>query len=163
MRSLHVLLIVLASCFGAGNVFGAEDDAPPYYLTDTELDKKLGVDEKIEAPKEYVWVVYFHKVPGCDNCQLMSKYTFDTVKELFANEVKARKIVLRYQDFENKKNIELVRRLNISSPTLAIIQIRDGKPVKAKRAAEIWSEAADKENFMFYVEMEIRAYADGLK
>jgi hypothetical protein len=139
-----------------------EDDKPPYYLTDAELDKKLGVDEKNEAPKEYVWVVYFHQVPGCDNCRLMSKYAYETVKESFADEVKNRKIVLRYQDFEDKKNIELVRRLNVNSPTLVIIQVRDGKPVKAKRALEIWSHAADRENLMFYLEAEIKAYAGEL-
>ncbi len=59
MRQLPVLMVVLLSLLTASYVMGEEkkekeDNRPPYYLTDTELDKKLGVDEQAEAPKEYV-------------------------------------------------------------------------------------------------------------
>ena len=164
MRPFPLLLFVLAACLTALNVFGAEkkEDKPPYYLTDAELDKKLGVDEKAEAPTEYVWVVYFHRVPGCDTCQLMSKYIYETVKERFGDGVEEKKIVLRYKNFEEKKNADLVKKLGIKSPSLAVIQIKDGKMVKAKLADKIWSLAAEKKKFLDYVEKEIKVYADEL-
>ncbi|MDR0310847.1 MAG: hypothetical protein LBJ21_04605 [Acidobacteriota bacterium] len=40
------------------------NENPLYYLTDAELDKFLGVSEKTVAPKEYVRLIYFHRVPG---------------------------------------------------------------------------------------------------
>jgi len=150
-------------CFAVSTVFCAEktdEDKPPYYLTDAELDKKLGVDEKVDAPKEYVWVIYFHRVPGCDTCQLMSKYIYETIKERFGGDVKGRKIVLRYRDFEEKKNADLVKKLGIKSPSLAVIQIKDGKMAKAKPAAKIWSLAAEKDKFIDYVEKEIKSYQE---
>ena len=135
-----------------------EDNRPPYYLADAELDKKLGVDEKTETPKEYVQVIYFHRVPGCDACQLMSKYVYETVKRLFADDVKEKRIVLRYRNFEEEKNADLVEKLGIKSPSLAVIQIEDGEMVKAKLAGKIWSLVAEKEKFIRYVAEEMKSY-----
>jgi len=161
MRLLPAALIVFVSLFTVSHALGQEkkeDDKPPYYLTDAQLDKKLGVDEKAKAPEEFVWLIYFHRVPGCDTCQLMSKYIYETVEKRFVEEVKNKQIVLRYKNFEDKKNADLVKRFNIKSPMLVVVQIKDGKLVKAKHAEEIWPLAADKKKFIDYVEKEIKAY-----
>jgi DNA-binding protein len=171
MRLLPTLLFVLAVCIAAPSAISTEkkeEEKPPYYLTDAELDKKLGVAEKdetqrVEAPKEYVWVVYFHRVPGCDTCQLMSKYIYETIEKRFGDNVKGKEIVLRYQNFEDRKNAALVTRLGIRSPMLAIIQIKDGRLVKAKLADKVWALAADKDKFIDYVEKEIKIYTEELK
>jgi hypothetical protein len=166
MRLLPVLLFVLTACFAVAHVCNAqtkEEEKPPYYLTDAELDKKLGIDEKADAPKEYIWVVYFHRVPGCATCQLMSKYIYETVEKRFGDDVKGKNIVLRFQNFEERKNAALVQRLAIKSPMLAIIQVKDGKLVKAKHADKVWTLAAEKEKFMDYVEKEIKTYIEELK
>jgi hypothetical protein len=170
MRLLPALLFVLAVCIAAPRAISTEkkeEEKPPYYLTDAELDKKLGVadDEalKVEAPKEYIWVVYFHRVPGCATCQLMSKYIYETVEKRFGDQVKGKEIVLRFQNFEERKNAALVQRLGIKSPMLAIIQVKDGKLVKAKHADKVWTLAADKDKFIDYVEKEIKTYAEELK
>ena len=145
-----------------------KDDRPPYYLTDEELDKKLGVDGSADentqkAPDQFVWVVYFHRVPGCDTCQLMSKYVYETIDTRFSDDVKVKDIVLRYRNFEEKKNADLVKKLNIKSPSLAIMIVKNGKLSKAKLAGKIWSLASDKKKFMDYVEEEINAYKSQLK
>ena len=168
MRLLSVPLIVFVSLFTASQIMGQvkvekEDTRPPYYLTEAELDKKLGIDEKTEASKEYIWVVYFHRVPGCDTCQLMAKYIYETVAERFADDVKERQIVLRYRNFEEPKNAALVKMLNIKSPSLAIIHVKDGKLVKAKFAGKIWSLASEKEKFMEHIEEEIKSFLSDQK
>jgi len=166
MRFLPITLIAFVSLFTVSHVLGQEkkeDDKPPYYLTDAQLDKKLGVDEKAKAPEEFVWLIYFHRVPGCATCQLMSKYIYETVEKCFADDVKEKQIVLRYKNFEDKKNADLVKRFNIKSPMLVVVQIKDGKLVKAKHAEEIWPLAGDKKKFMDYVEKEIELYTEPQK
>ena len=160
MRLFSVALIVFVSLFTLSQVLGQakQDDRPPYYLTDAELDKKLKVDEKTEAPSEYIWLIYFHRVPGCSTCQLMSKYIYETVEKSFADDVKGKNIVLRYRNLDDVKNADLVKRFNIRSPMLVIVQVKDGKLVKAKHADKIWSLAAEKEKFLEYVEKEIKSY-----
>ena len=167
MKRMLVFLFVLPAVVLSPTVVQADDkkkdDKPPYYLTDEELDKKLGVDAEAESPEAFVWVVYFHRVPGCDTCQLMSKYVYEAVDTRFSDDVKSKEIVLRYRNLEEKKNADLIKKLKIKSPSLAIMIVKDGKPVKAKMAGKIWSLAKDKDEFMDYVEKEINAYKSQLK
>lgn len=135
-----------------------KDDKAPYYLTDGELDEKLGVDADAETPETFVWVVYFHRVPGCDTCQLMSKYVYETVDTRFKGDTKIKDVVLRYRNLEDKKNAGLVKRLKVKSPSLAVMIVKDGKPAKAKLAGKIWSHAKDKDEFTDYVAKEIDSY-----
>jgi hypothetical protein len=134
----------------------------PYYLTEVELDKKLGVDEKVEVPKEYVWVVYFHRIPSCDTCLLMTQYTYETIEQRFGDEVKQKIIVFRYMNFEEEQNTDLVEKLGIKVPMLAVIKINDGKMEKAKLARKVWILAAEKDEFIDYVEKEIKLYTEEL-
>jgi len=161
VKQLSIALIVSSFLLAAPSIFGAEkeeNDQPPCYLTDADLDKKFGVDEKDQALTEYVWVIYFHQVPVCGTCQLMVKFIYETIHEHFIEEVKGRRLVLRYRDFESEQNAALVKRLGIKSPSLVVSQIKNGKMVKAKLPGKIWSLAAEKEKFMAYVAKEIQSY-----
>lgn len=167
MKRMIAILFVLSAVVLSPMITQADekkkDDKAPYYLTDEELDKKLGVDEKTELPEVFVWVVYLHRVPGCDTCQLMSKYIYETVDTRFKDDTKIKEIVLRYRNFEDKKNADLVKKLKIQSPSLAIMIVKNGKLVKAKLAGKIWSLAKDKDEFIDYVEKEINAYKKEIK
>jgi len=138
--------------------YDPQKDKAPYYLTDAELDETLEVDADASKPEDYVRVLYFHRTPGCSTCQTMSKYVYETILKDYPEEAKKRRIVLRYYDFENPKNAKLVKAFKISSPALVLVQGRDGKDVKAKRADKIWALAGDKTAFMKYVGKEIDAY-----
>jgi hypothetical protein len=160
MKKILATLTVFAMLLTVSHAWeqARQDDRPPYYLTDAELDKKLDISEKTDAPKEYVWLIYFHRVPGCATCQLMSKYIYETVEKRFGDDVKGKQIVLRFRNLDEQKNANLVRRFNIRSPMLVVVHIKDGKLVKAKHADKIWSLAAEKDKFLDYVEKEIKSY-----
>ena len=163
MRPLPILLAAFLALLTSSQVIGQEktgkeDNRPPYELDDKELDKKLGVDEKTGTLKDYVCIISFHRIPVCSSCQLMSNHVYETVAERFVDEVKTKQVVLRYRDFEEEKNADLVKKLGIKSPSLAVLQIKGGKMVKAKLAATIWSLAAEKEKFMDQVEEDINWY-----
>lgn len=138
--------------------YDSQKDKAPYYLTDDELDKKFDVKSETKMPDDYVRVLYFHRVPGCSTCQTMSKYVYETLSKTYFEKVKNRQIVLRYFNFEDPKNAKLVKTFKIASPTLVLIQGRNGKDVKAKYADKIWSLAGDKMAFMKYVGKEIDGY-----
>lgn len=158
MKRISSILILVSLVLFAASLAQAQDDKPPYYLTDEALDNLLSVDKQAAAPKKFVWVVYFHRTPGCATCQLMSKYVLEIAKTKFAEDVKSKDIMLRYRNFEEPKNAELVKKLNVKSPSLAILVAEDGKLVKAKLAGQIWSLAAEKEKFFDYVTKEIDSY-----
>lgn len=142
----------------AATAFGQQADKPPYYLSAEALDASLGVDADAEKPANFVRAVYFHRVPGCATCQKMSKYIFETVKTQFPADVKDKKLVLRYMNFEDAKNAKVVKAFDIKSPTLVIIDVRDGKDTRVKKAARLWELSADKAKFQTYVAEELKAY-----
>lgn len=164
----RTLCVMLAFFVTQAGLFAKEKeeiykvDAPnaksPYYLTVEKLDEALGVDKDTEKAKDYVRVIYFHRVPGCATCQMMSKYIFETVQKSFSGELKNKKVILRYYNFEDPKNEKLVKTFKVKSPSMFVIQGTGGKDVKAKNADQIWPLASDKKKFMEYVEKEIRDY-----
>lgn len=157
---IHILYVTFALSLVPASIQADEKkfDKPPYYLTDEELDKKLGIDPKTKASDQFVWVVYFHRVPGCDTCQVMSKYIFETLETRFKDDLKDKTVVLRYRNLGDKKNADLVRKLKIKSPSLAVMIVKDGKLSKAKLAGKTWSLASDKGKFVDYVAEEINSY-----
>ena len=158
LLSLAVLTLTLTVSVPPVSAYDPQTDAAPYHLTPAELDKSLEVPPDINRPDNYVRVLYFHRIPGCSTCQLMSKYIYETVKTCFANEVKNREVILSYHNFEDVRNTKLVKAFRIGSPTLVIIQGKDGRDTKAKKADKIWTLAGDKEAFVKYVETEIRPW-----
>ena len=136
----------------------ALDAKPPYHLSIDELDEALGVDPKAEKPKDYVRVIYFHIVPGCDICQTMSKNVFETLITSFQEELKTKQVILRFYDIEDEKNAKIVETFDVKGPSLYIVRGAGGKEVKAKNADEIWSLVTTKKKFLQYVEKEVRAY-----
>lgn len=165
-HKIQLLLAIFVFVFVPIIVQGADEkqsEKPPYYLNDEQLDKKLGVDEKVETPKSFLWVVYFHRIPGCDTCQKMSKYVYETIDTKFKDDTKTKNVVLRYKNLDDKKNADLVKKLKLKSPALAVMIVKDGKLHKAKLAGKIFSFAADKEKFINYVAQEINAYKPQLK
>ena len=162
---LTLLLAVLAPFAlvpSAVSANGPETDRVPYHLTPAQLNQSLEIRPDTARPDDYVRVLYFHRVPGCPTCQLMSKYVYETIKTRFSKEVQNREVIISFHNFEDSRNAKLVKTFNIGSPSLVLIQGRDGKDVKAKTAGKIWPLAGDREKFFDYVEGEIDAYLQEL-
>lgn len=160
--ALCVVTIFTAVGIQTASGYDPQKDRAPYYMSDQDLDKTFDVKENTKMPDDYIRVLYFHRVPGCSTCQTMSKYIYETILK-YPEDVKNRRIVLRYFNFEDPKNAKLVKVFRIASPTLVLIQGRGGKDIKAKYADKIWSLAGDKVTFMKYVGKEIDEYVKPTK
>lgn len=160
-----LLLFVGVSVVGV-SVVGAADtqnpaDKPPYYLSNRQLDESLGVNDQALKPARYVRLVYFHRVPGCSTCQLMSRYIYQTVQTKFPEYTKNKTLVLRYMNFEDPQFASFAQAFNVKSPTLIAIEVQDGKDVRYWNLNQIWLLAADKAKFYEYVETKVRDILEG--
>ena len=142
--------------------FEYEEEESLSALSDTELDRYFGVEEEAlgKTPAQYVWVVYFHRLPECESCREMSQHLRELFTRRFHDDVKQQRIVYRYRDFEDHSNAALVQKLKITSSTLAIMFVKDGKPLKAKLAWRIWSLTAEREELFDYLGEMIQEYLD---
>jgi len=138
----------------------AEENGTLSALSDAELDRYFGVAEENlgKTPGEYVWIVYFHRLPECEACRVMSGHLQKLLTSQFHDEMKRQRIVLRYRNFEEDSNAALVQKFKIASPALAVMLIKDGKPIKAKLAGRIWSLTAEKQKLFDYLGDMIQTY-----
>ena len=131
-------------------------------LSDEELDRWFGVEESHigKTPVDYVWIVYFHRLPECEACRTMSLHLQEFFSSRYPGEVKRRRIVFRYRNFEDGANAALVQKLKIASPALSVMLVKDKKPVKAKLAGRIWSLMAEQQELFDYLGEMIKEYLD---
>ena len=129
-------------------------------LSDEELDRWFGVEESNigKTPEDYVWIVYFHRLPECAACRTMSLHLQEFFSSRLPDEVKRRRIVFRYRNFEDGANAALVQKLKIAGPALVVMLVKDKKPVQAKLAGQIWSLTAEQQELFDYLGEMIQEY-----
>ena len=152
-----VLLAAFLGAVNSGLCFAQSQSQKfvPYHFSAKELDKKLGVDESAPKPERCIRLVYFHRNPGCNTCQTMASYVFQTVESKFQKQAQNKTLVLRYLDFEDPKNRAFVQAFNISSPSLIAIESVNNKDVRYWKLGRIWSLAGSKEEFQSYIFNEV--------
>ena len=132
-------------------------DTPPSYWTVEEQAMGLGIDLEKEFPETYITVVYFHRLPSCVACQGMARNVYSVLKESFGEDVIARKINLKYIDFEAKANSPIVEIFGIKKPTIILFESSpDG--VRSQRASRIWELASNEVAFREYIRKEVNDF-----
>jgi len=131
-------------------------------MSDEELDRYFGVDEENigKIPDEYVWIVYFHRLPECEACRVMSGYLEELLTSRFHDDLKRQRIIFRYRNFEEGANAALVQKLKITAPSLVVMLVKDRKPTKANLAGRIWSLVAEKQELFDYLDEIIQDYLE---
>jgi hypothetical protein len=113
-----------------------------------------------DAPAERVVAMYFHRTERCPTCQKMGSYSEEAVKTGFAEEVKDGSVAFYYIDFQNKKNAKLKKGYEVSGPALIVAKIKGKKVKQFKDLEDIWTNVADKQAFIKYVQENISAYVE---
>lgn len=115
--------------------------------------------QKEEAVGKRVIVCYFHRTQRCPTCQIMGGLVEQTVKQRFADEVKAGKVAAMEIDFQKPENKKYADAYKVTGPKLVIVQA-DGGSVKQWKSADklmrLVAESQDKASA--YVQEEIKAY-----
>lgn len=134
-------------------------ETPPSYWTVEEQAKGLEVDLEKEFPDTYITVVYFHRLPSCPSCQMMARGVFSVLKESYAEDLKTRKINLKYVNFEAKENGPIVEVFGVKKPTVILFESSpDG--VRSRRAWRIWDMAGNEAAFKGYILKEVKDFIE---
>jgi len=120
----------------------------------------LAAEEKSDAPKDRVVVMYFHRTQRCPTCLKMGGYAEEAVTKGFVEEMKAGRVEFHYIDFQDEKNAELTKAYDVKGPTLIVARVADNKVAEHKNLKEIWTKVRDKEAFLKYVRSNVREYLE---
>jgi len=108
------------------------------------------------AKKVTVKVYYLHSSVRCSNCKKFEKWSFETVNEKFASELKEGIIVYEKYNYEKKEHKHFLKDYHLVSKALVISRIENGKETSWKNLDKIWILVKNKAKFKLYVEKEIR-------
>lgn len=99
---------------------------------------------------------YFHRTVRCPTCRTVSAYIEEAIRTGFAEEVRSGQVRLAMIDFEDPKNRAYVAAYHITSPTLVLLDVHDGRVTRWMAAPKVWSLVGRKSEFVRYVQSGIR-------
>jgi len=111
-----------------------------------------------EQAADRVVVMYFHRTQRCPTCLKMGSYAQEAVKTGFAKQMKEGKVEFHFIDFQNEKNEAFVKGYKIGGPTLIVARVAGKKVAQYKNLTEMWSKVGDKEEFLKYVQGNVKEY-----
>ena len=110
------------------------------------------------APAHQVIACYFHRTVRCPTCQKIGAGIDEAVKAGFAQQLADGTVRLADVDFQDAKNQHLTKAYQVDGPTLVIIDVRDGKVTRCKKAPRVWSLLGNPAEFAKYLQDEINDY-----
>jgi thiol-disulfide isomerase/thioredoxin len=133
-------------------VFAADQAAKP----DASAKAKAKAKAKTVTPADRVVVMYFHRTKRCPTCLKMGGYSEEAVKSGFAKEIKRGKVEFHYIDFQDEKNAKLTKGYGVQGPTLIVAKVAANKVVKLKNLEDMWNKVGDKDEFIEYVQTNVK-------
>jgi hypothetical protein len=125
-----------------------------------ELKGSKAEEQPAATASHKVVACYFHRTVRCPTCKKISAYIDEAVKDGYAAEIKAGKVEMILMDFQDPKNQKFTEAYKISGPTLVLMDVHDGKVTSWKPAPKVWSLVGKKDQFLKYVQDEVRSYLD---
>lgn len=118
--------------------------------------KAKAKDKKPPVPADRVVVMYFHRTQRCPTCRKMGSYTEEAVKSGFAKLMKRGNVEFHFIDFQDKKNDRIAAGYQVQGPTLIVAKVAKNKVVKYVNLEEMWTKVGDKEEFIAYVQNNVK-------
>ncbi len=107
------------------------------------------------ASGDKVIVYYMHATLRCVTCNAIEKSAHETVKQDFAERVKAGRVEWHVVNID--ENEALAKRYNVASSSVVVVHLRDGKEVGHEPLEKVWELSDKPEELRSYVAGKIQA------
>ncbi len=109
-----------------------------------------------------VVVYYFHSKVRCSECQTIESYGHEAVSEGFADELQSGRLEWHVLDYEDPRNQSLAKQYEVIAPTIVVVQLKDGKPVRWDNLSDVWGLIGDKAELLTRVRTVVRSFLTGI-
>ncbi len=118
--------------------------------------------EEFELPfQNGVLILQFHRTQRCKFCINMENHTKEMLNIYFPDELKNENIVFRTVDMESPRYKNLVKKFNIFTSTLVLIDIAEGIESSVKVVTEAWYLTNKKQKFIEMLRSELLEFQEG--
>ena len=104
---------------------------------------------------------YFHGNFRCQTCRKIEALSREAVESGFPEDLKAGRLEWRVINVEESGNEHFIQDYQLFSKSLVLVAKEGSKQTRWKNLQRVWTLVGDKDAFMQYVQVEIRAYLRG--
>ncbi|MBF0313135.1 MAG: hypothetical protein HQK52_06940 [Oligoflexia bacterium] len=155
-KNLKIILSTILLGFVAVSIaFAVFNETKKENPTET---KKLSPTSK----HQYI-AYYFHGNARCQSCFKIESYTAETIKTKFASELNDSKLLWQVVNIEEMANEHFIKEYSLSTKSVVLSEVNEGKEVKWKNLDKIWNLLNDQLQFSTYIENEVRNFLTASK
>jgi hypothetical protein len=127
--------------------------------TNTAQGESVNIAEKANTVVAY----YFHGNVRCQTCRKIEAYTAESITNSFKDELLAGQLQWKIVNVDETANEHFVKDYELTSRSVVLVQMVDGKQSRWKNLAQIWDLVGDKEKFQKYISDETTGFLAGGK
>lgn len=109
-------------------------------------------------PDDRVVAYYFHGSQRCRTCMTIEAYTAEAIQAGFADALSRGTLEWKVINIEEPANEHFVEDYQITTRTVVLVEVQDGKQVRWSTLDRVWELVGDKPAFMTYIQEETKGY-----
>jgi ABC-type Fe3+-hydroxamate transport system substrate-binding protein len=106
-------------------------------------------------------VYYFHGNMRCTSCKLIERYTKESVKTKYADEIKKGLVELRAVNVEKGNNSHFIKDYQLVSRSVVVSRVENGEEKEWKRLDKVWRLLNNEAKFYEYIYTNIESLIKG--
>jgi hypothetical protein len=110
------------------------------------------------AAAHRVIAYYFHGSQRCKTCLTIEAYTAEAIRASFADALSDGTLEWKVVNIEEPENEHFVEDYQISTRTVVLVEMQDGKQIRWSPLGRVWELVGDKPAFMAYIQDETKGY-----
>ncbi len=116
--------------------------------------------ENSTEPFDRIIATYFHGDRRCATCRKLEAYSREALETGFAEELGDSTLVWRTVNYDRAENKHFLKDYGLFTKALVLSRTRSGEEVGWKNLDKIWELVRNKEDFIKYVQGEMRGFID---
>jgi len=143
IRTIVTVILILFVVVSVGYmlVTGGDSGSTP--------SQTAGIDG-LTAPHQVI-AYYFHGTKRCKTCLQIEASAKETIELAFPDELKDGSLVWKSVDFDEPANEHYATVYQLASPSLVLVEFKDGKQTRWRNMEQVWDLIWEKEIFSKYV------------
>jgi hypothetical protein len=132
-------------------------------LKEKKQDTESAVKNTSLNGRHHYMAYYFYTTARCPSCLKIEKYSHETLKTKFANEMSSGKILWKMLNVDEAANAHFVQKYSLNTKSVVLSEVNEGKEVKWKNLDQVWDLLGDETKFSQYIESEVRNFITATK
>ncbi len=125
---------------------------------------KIDLSKEFALPfQEGLLILQFHRTQRCKFCTNMENHTRETLNTYFLEDIRDKKIVFRTVDMEQPKYKSLIKKYNIFTSSIVLIDVFENKELRWELVPEAWRQTNKKQKFIEMLRLKIDEFRIGQK